>query len=392
MRTDSFAPFVAWSQAKGISTPLELVGEGSYRKMVLPSDESKLLSQSTNNEGGLVQLIQAPLEACLVGEDFETLVDKLVFEKKQGADSDFAPWLDQFPTEEEFGGMPRFWTQGRRDFVKQFDGGQLEARMDRDKLRYDKVDDQWALACVDSRSNFLPDNTYSMTPLLDMLNHDSRVKTSARLDGANRLLLEATSDTIYLTGQEDKKEEDSNNDWKSQLFGGFFGGVGGGDNNSDAIPSFRPGQEVFVSYGNFDNMETLCNYGFVAENNVANIESFRVRVMGKAPAYLIIENDGSIDNLFNMLSLTDLRVNLLVENEMELMKEYSGDGIISERNELETWAVIAGELDEAAYEAKTGIREAEAKNDMMVASYLRGRLNTLQKGLDKLKAEYPDLF
>ncbi|CAJ1950490.1 unnamed protein product [Cylindrotheca closterium] len=384
MRTD-FAPFLAWSQAKGIITPLELVSSGSYRKMVLPSDESKLLSQSKSE--GLVQLIQAPLDACMVGEDFETLVDKLIFEKKQGSDSDYAPWLDQFPTVEDFSGMPRFWTQERRDWVKQFDGGQLETRMDRDKLRFDKVDDQWALACVDSRSNFLPDNTYSMTPVLDMLNHDARVKTSARVDGADRLLLEATSDTIYLTGQ-DGKEEDSGNDWKSQLFGGFFAG----GNNEGSTPSFRAGEEVFVSYGNFDNLETLCNYGFVAEDNVANIESFRVRVMGKAPAYLVIEKDGSIDNLFNMISLTDLRVNLLVESEIELLKEYNGDGIISERNELETWAVISGELDEAAYEAKTGIQEAEAKNDTMVASYLRGRYNTLQKGLDKLKVDYPDLF
>jgi len=383
MRTD-FAPFLAWSQARGISTPLELVGEGAYRKMVLPSDESKLMSESRSE--GLVQLIQAPLDACLVGEDFETLVDKLIFEKKQGSDSDYAPWLDQFPTVEDFSGMPRFWTQERRDFVKPFDGGQLEARMDRDKLRFESVDDQWALACVDSRSNFLPDKTYSMTPVLDMLNHDARVKTSARVDGADRLLLEATSDTIYLTGPDETKEDEG--DWKTQLFGGFFGG---GNSNSDT-PSFGAGQEVFVSYGDFDNLETLCNYGFVAENNPSNIESFRVRVMGKAPAYLVVEKDGPIDNLFNTISLTGLRVNLLVEKEMELLNEYDGDGIISERNEVEVWAVIAGELDEAAYEAKTGVREAEAKNDMAVASYLRGRYNTLQKGLDWLKAKYPDLF
>lgn len=382
MRTD-FAPFLAWSQARGISTPLELVGEGSYRKMVLPSDESKLQSPS----GGLVQLIQAPLDACIVGDDFETLVDKLVFEKKRGSDSDYAPWLDLFPTLEDFNGMPRFWSKDRVDFCKQYDGGSLELRMDRDKLRFEKVDDQWALACVDSRSNFLPGNTYSMTPVLDMLNHDARVKTSARVDGAGRLLLEATSKTIYLPGQ-DKKEGDLGGDWKNQLFGGFFGGGGGASDK----PSFRPGQEVFVSYGDFDNMELLCNYGFVDENNVANIESFRVRVLGKSPVYLIVDKDGSVDNLYNTIALADLRVNLLVDSEMELMKEYSGDGIISERNEMETWAVVAGELDEAAYEAKAGAKEADAKKDALVASYLRGRYNTLQKGLDWLKSKYPDLF
>lgn len=377
MRTD-FTTFLAWSQAKGIKTPLDLVGEGSYRKMVLPSDTTKLMSQSTSKD--LVQLVQAPLDACLVGEDFETLVDKLKFEKRLGNDSEYAPWIDQFPTLEEFSGMPRFWSQERLDFVSQFDGGQLEARMGQDKLRFNKVDDQWALACVDSRSNFLPDNTYSMTPLLDMLNHDPRVKTSARIDGADRLLLEATYDTIFV-----EEENSKSNNWADQVFGGFFGG---GSNKA----SFQPGKEVFVSYGDFDNMETLCNYGFVAEDNSVNIDTFRVRVMRKAPAYLVIEKDGSIDNLFNMISLTDLRVNLLSEKEFELLNDYDGDGMISERNEIEVWAVIAGELDEAAYGAKMGISQAEDRNDDIVASYLAGRYGTLQKGIDWLKAKYPDLF
>lgn len=346
--------------------------------MVLPSDTTKLMSQSTSKD--LVQLVQAPLDACLVGEDFQTLVEKLKFEKRLGNDSEYSPWIDQFPTLEEFSGMPRFWSQERLDFVSQFDGGQLQARMDQDKLRFNKVDDQWALACVDSRSNFLPDNTYSMTPLLDMLNHDSRVKTSARVDGADRLLLEATYDTIFV-----EEENSKSNDWADQVFGGF---LGGGSNKA----SFQPGKEVFVSYGDFDNMETLCNYGFVAEDNSVNIDTFRVRVMRKAPAYLVIEKDGSIDNLFNTISLTDLRVNLLAENEFELLNDYDGDGMISERNEIEVWAVIAGELDEAAYGAKLGISQAEDRNDDIVASYLKGRYGTLQKGIDWLKTKYPDLF
>lgn len=62
---------------------------------------------------------------------------------------------------------------------------------------------------------------------------------------------------------------------------------------------------------------------------MANVETFRVRIMSKAPAYLVVENYGSIDNLFNALSLTDLRVNLLVDNEMELLKEYTGEGDIT---------------------------------------------------------------
>jgi hypothetical protein len=381
MKVDNFTPFLAWSQAKGIKTPLELIGEGSYRKMVLPKDKESLMSQSSSN--GLVQIIRAPLNACLVGEDWETLVDKLKYEKSIGTDSDFEPWISQFPTLEDFSSMPRFWTHKRCELVNQYDGGQLEARMERDKLRFDQVDDMWAQACVDSRSNYLPDNTYCMTPLLDMLNHDPKVKTTARVDPADRLLLEVTQDTIYLPGGTTKTYNDDS--WTNQIFGGFFTG-----NTNEA--SFEAGKEVFVSYGDFDNMETLCNYGFVADDNIANVETFKVRVMRKAPAFLVVDETGSIDNLFNTLSLADLRVNLLTENEFELMKEYDGVGEISDRNELEVWAVIAGELDEAAYQAKMGIAEAKDRNDELVAFYLKGRYATLQKGIDWLKKKFPDLF
>lgn len=254
MRVDC-APFLAWSEAKGIRTPLELVSNGAYRYMALPSDKNNLMSQSTSSD--LVNIVQAPLEACIVGDDWETLVEKLKFEKSLADKSEYAPWLSLFPKLEDFQGMPRFWSSDRREFVRKYDGGQLEARMDIDKLRFDQVDDQWALACVDSRSNFLPDNTYSMTPMLDMFNHGSRVKTSARVDGANRLLLEVNSDSIF---KDDKGEQ---KDWKNMF--GMFGGSAG--------DTYKPGSEVFVSYGDFDNLELLCNYGFVPAENSKNIES-----------------------------------------------------------------------------------------------------------------------
>ena len=164
MRTE-FSSFLAWSEAKGVSSPLQLVNNGSYRYMALPQDQEALMSQSKSP--GLVNIVQAPLDACIVGEDWETLVEKLKYEMKQGDQSDYYPWLSLFPTLDDFKGMPRFWSQDQKDFVRQYDGGQLEARMEIDKLRFNEVDDQWALACVDSRSNFLPDNTYSMTPMLD---------------------------------------------------------------------------------------------------------------------------------------------------------------------------------------------------------------------------------
>ena len=246
-----------------------------------------------------------------------------------------------------------------------------------DKLRFDQVDDQLALACVDSRSNFLPDNTYAMTPMLDMFNHNSRVKTSARVDGASRFLLEVDSDSIFASSEKEQ-------DWKDQLFGGFFGG---GDS------AYKPGKEVFVSYGDFDNMETLCNYGFVAEDNVSNIESFRVRMMGKAPIGLVVDQNCSLDNVYNQFSLTDLRVNLATQSEMEsLPPDYDGTSKMSDRNELEVFALIAGELEEALYDAKAGAQEAETMGDSLVASYLKGRQSTLEAGRDWVKEKFPEVF
>lgn len=251
--------------------------------------------------------------------------------------------------------------------------------MEIDRLRFNQVDDQWALAVVDSRSNFLPDNTYSMTPLLDMFNHKSNVKTSARVDGANQLLLEVDSRSILEEGDETKSR-----DWANQLFGVFSGGA----------TNYKAGAEVYVSYGNFDNMETLCNYGFVEKENVSNVETFRVRLMGKGPAYLVVGSDGSIDSMINQLSLTDFRLALASPAEIESLDENNWDGIgkISERNDIEVFALIAGELEEALYDAKNGADEAKAMGDDLVTSYLRGRQNTLEKGRNGLKAKYPDVF
>lgn len=384
MRTD-FAPFLAWSQAKGIATPLDLISSnGSYRYMALPADQTKLASQAASTSSDFVNIVTAPLDACIVGDDWQTLVEKLKYEKSQGEKSAFAPWLNLFPTLEDFKGMPRFWTRERREFVKQYDTGQLEARMERDELRFDQVDDQWALAVVDSRSNFLPDSAYSLTPVLDMFNHNSRVKTSARVDGADRFLLEVDSKSILLGGSSTTTDE---SDWTDKL----FGMLGGGKSSGEA--TYKAGTEVFVSYGDFDNLETLCNYGFVDEDNISNVETFRVRIMGKAPAYLVVDPNGSIDNMFNQLSLADLRVALATPKEMEALDEnWNGMGKISDKNEVEVFALIAGELEEALYDAKCGAKEAEIKGDLLVASYLKGRQKTLEKGRNVVKEAFPDVF
>lgn len=376
MRTD-LAPFLAWSQAKGISTPLELVSNGAYRYMALPADKDTLRSQSTSSDS--INIVTAPMEACIVGEDWETLCEKLKYEKAKGSDSDYGPWLDLFPTLDDLQGMPRFWNSDRLDFVSKYDSRQLEARMEIDRLRYNQVDDQWALAVVDSRSNFLPDNTYSMTPMLDMFNHKSNVKTTARLDGSNRFLLEVESKSILGGGDKAKK-----GDWTDQLFG-IFGGSGG--------DPYKKETEVYVSYGNFDNMETLLNYGFVEEDNATNEETFRVRLLGKATSFLVVDSKGSIDNMINQLSLADLRVAVATPAEIETLEEtWNGMGKISKRNDIEVFALIAGELEEALYDAKNGADEATMKGDDLVANYLRGRQKTLEKGRDWLKEKYPDIF
>lgn len=336
------------------------------------------MKQSTQD--GLVNVVQVPLDACIVGEDLPTLVEKLKYEKNLGEKSDYAPWLELFPTLDDFQDMPRFWSPERLEFVKRYDGGQLDARMEIDKPRMEGVDD-WALACVDSRSNFLPDDTYSITPMLDMFNHDASYKTSARVDGGDRLILEVSEDSIFKAATTNPKSSD----WKDSLFGMF----GGGNN------AYKAGAEVFVSYGTFDNVETLANYGFVSDApNVCNIEQFKVRslTMGPGgPAILIVDSEGSIDNLFNTMSLDALRLSLATPEDLESYKDKK-TRTISEPNEEEMYALIAGELEEAVYDAKTGTKEAEIKNDVLVARYLKERHRTLSSGLEWLKKKYPQVF
>lgn len=337
------------------------------------------MSQSTSPDG-LVKVVQVPLDACIIGEDLPTLVERLKYETNKGEKSKYAPWLSLFPTLEDFQDMPRFWDENRLDFVRQHDGGQLEGRMEIDKQRINKCDDPWALACVDSRSNFLPDESFSITPLLDMFNHDASYKTSARVDGGDRFMLELALESIVGAGGSNK----SSGDWTDQVFGFLKGSSSGG---------YKPGAEVFVSYGAFDSVETLTNYGFVSDKpNVCNIEQFKVRslgMMGSGPAILVVDNDGNIDNLFNTMSLDSLRRSLAIAEELE---EYKGSGKISDRNEVEMFALIAGELEEAAYDAKKGVTEAELRKDLLVARYLRERQRTLQLGLRWLREKYPEVF
>eukprot|EP00957_Ditylum_brightwellii_P033566 2544408-Ditylum_brightwellii.AAC.1 len=47
--------------------------------------------------------------------------------------------------------------------------------------RSSKKIDPWSVAIAASRANFLPDFRYSLTPMLDMFNHDSMATTRANV-------------------------------------------------------------------------------------------------------------------------------------------------------------------------------------------------------------------
>lgn len=373
MKVDLHTPFLAWADARGISTPLQLVSDGNYRSMQIPPDitAQSLVSQMAITDD-VTDVVRVPLNTCIVGEDLPTLIEKLKFEKSLGDGSSYAPWLNLFPSIDDFKDMPRFWNEDRLAFVKNYDGGQLNARLEIDESRINKCDDQWALAIVDSRTNYLPDETYSLTPMLDMFNHDATYRTSARVDEERNLNLGVSSDSILVASSK------TSVDWKDQVFG-FFG------------DKKKQGNEIFISYGDFDNIELLSNYGFCSVENASNIEQFRVRSlgMGTDPTLLVVDNQGSIDNMFNTMSLDTLRLSLASPSELE---EYDGTGKISDRNEEEIYALIAGELEEAAYDANAGIAEADVRGDSLVSTYLQGRHRTLESGLKVLKEEYPDFF
>ena len=391
--------FLAWASSQGITTPLKIQTDGSaYRSMVMPSDNPELMSEiETSNT---VNLVKVPLESCIVAESSQELAEKLLAEKELGEKSKFHPWLEILPPIEDFHGMPRFWTPERREFVQQYDGGQLEDRMSVDKIRFDKTNDDWALAVVDSRSNFLPDGTYSISPMLDFFNHDCRVETSATVDDKKRLCLAISSKSFREEGFQsgaDSKDFDSSpaGDWKDQLFG-LFGGRPKEEASLQVASSTaqirKADDEIFISYGDLHNLELLCNYGFVPESNPANTETFQVKMMRQAPAPFVVDERGEINNAFNQLSISDLRLNLASLEEIESLEPFSQGSKISDKNEVEVFALIAGELEEAKYNAGAGADLASEKGDILVKNYLRGREATLSAALKKLEAKFPEIF
>lgn len=279
-------------------------------------------------------ILRIPLTACLTGDTAEELANKLAFEKSIGVTSKYEPYINVLPKLDQLQGLPRFWNTLRLESVT--DGGRLLETM---AAQARPEVDPWALACVDSRANFLSDFSWSMTPILDMFNHDCTVKTSARVQDNNLLL--------------------------------------------NVQPSFDKNQEVRISYGDLSNLETLCNYGFVTADNPCNTEVVTVRIIRRAPLPLEIAGDGSIDPS----AIATLRQYLANAQELESTQSFSEP--VSDRNELDVFSLVAYELSEASQEAKRG---AEAsRKDPLVASYLHARANLLEKAVKVIERAFPDV-
>ncbi len=326
-------------------------------------------------------ILQIPLRACIIAETPELLSDKLAKEKALGEKSYYAPYINVLPSllpvqldddndnnndreddvqESPLNSLPRFWNDERKDLVYSADGGQMEKRLILDERK--GVDD-WAYACVSSRANYVLGHGFAMTPILDMINHDSSISTSAKI------VASSAADNNY-------DEEDSD-------------GVVGGEESLHLFinDSFSIGDEVFISYGDLTNLDTLCNYGFVSENNQCNKENVDILLMGSAPVQVSIDaKDGSIDQT----SLSILRSSICV---VPFVVDGGGnnDNDNDDAMDEEVYSLIASFVDEAIYNANEGAEKAMAKGDDLVTTYLRCRVDTLQKGLENIKEKFPHI-
>lgn len=340
--TKSTTQFLAWTASKGIETPLDLNER---------SDSSRYTTAKADVDI-TEDILQVPISACITSDSLDGLAERLAYERKLESKSDYSPYIDVLPTLERddsyLASLPRFWKSKRLERVA--DSGQLERRMMNDE-RNDL--DQWALACVDSRANFLGDGMYAMTPFLDMINHDASVQTRAQVEKDKGFA--GSGDILRL--QSGKK--------------------------------CAKGSEVFISYGNLSNLDTLVDYGFVSDTNPCNTETITVRMMGHQPFVLNVYADGSID----AGSKATLRYNLATPEDLEIfssIEKGSGLGILakplSERNEVDVQSFIASTIDEALYETKAGA--AETKDDALINMYLSAREKQFELAIEKITNKF----
>lgn len=364
--------FLSWCASQGIESSLQLQGSHPYRYV---SCEKDLTPDSKTNR---VPLIRVPLESCLKGDSQTALADRLIFEKMLGDDSLFAPYLKMLPPPPDedksssLWELPRFWNDDRLDSISNFDGGQLEERLEATKYTdEEKLTDEWALACVKTRSNFLDDGTYAMTPLLDMMNHDPTIRTKAQVLGRK------------------EKGKEKGFEKTTQLFD-----LPNGPALELAVldHSFQAGDEVFMSYGDLTNLDTLCDYGFVADDNPCNVECLDVRlILSPDPVKVAVSSDGTIapETLAQLRSMLATPVELEGKNKDQLDDFLEP---LSDNNELESLAFLATELDMSSQEARRGVLEAATvREDKMATAYLAARAKTFEQAIETIKERYPDL-
>lgn len=280
--------------------------------------DTNLLSPVTN------PVLQVPLDACIIDKTPEALAERLAHEKRLGQNSKHAPYIDILPKLDTLSNLPRFWSPSRQELVT--DGGQMVKRITKEQ-EATKGLDPWALACVNSRANFLPDDTFAMTPVLDLFNHDSSVKTKASVSDDNVLSL----------------------------------------NLIDF--SFQAGLEVFISYGDLTNLDTLCSYGFVTPtDNPFNTESIEVRIIRRPPLTITVT------------SSTEMPIQ---EIDLTIMKLFLND------DKDEVLYLLASTLEEQAADARSGA--SQAGKDELVANYLTGRAKTLENALGVIQQQNPNL-
>jgi hypothetical protein len=383
--------FRTWCAAKSIQTCLEIKESKDGSRYTVLRDDAP-----TPSSGRSRNLLQVPLEACLTASSSEALADRLAFEKEFEDLSDFKPYLDLLPPSlESFQNLPRFWSMERVESVT--DGGQLQLALDKDRPRLNPaLSDPWALACVDSRSNFLPDGTYSLTPVLDMINHDVSVKTSLRVEGRSEEANGSDQDAIVCLDTVDSLEiapspsaalSFSPLSWMDQL--PFLGSKP--SSSLEAAP--RDDKEVCISYGDLTNLHTLLNYGFVVSSNPCNRETLTFRFIRGSPVVVTFQADGSPDEQ----GLGQLRQRLANTEETEIldtMPELEDTPLlfVSQRNEEEVYGFLAGELELVIDQAKDGAKKATSVKDQLVSAYLTGRSLTLQAALERIKKEFPQVL
>ena len=158
------------------------------------------------------------------------------------------------------------------------------------------------------------------------------------------------------------------------------------------------GEEVFINYGHFPNLELLCDYGFVSTgSNPFNFECVTVNIIRMEPVKIMINpNDGSLDSG----SLAVLRSYLTPSEQVEQILAKDNDlsmntlfmKPISDSIEEDVYSLIASFVDEAIYNSKRGVEWALENNEYMIEKYLTARVQVLEKGLDYMKEKFTDLL